>query len=89
MPSDSGPIIDIHIHIQPLHMFNPHALALIQKSRKDYREVEKYSSDAKAFLQFLDDAGIERAGLINYVSPDVIGFPPAVNDWIANYCSAD
>ncbi|HVA17662.1 MAG TPA: amidohydrolase family protein [Candidatus Dormibacteraeota bacterium] len=89
MSSDSGPIIDIHIHIQPLHMFNPHALALIQKGRKDYREVEKYSTDANAFLQFLDDAGIERAGLINYVSPDVIGFPPAVNDWIANYCSAD
>ncbi len=89
MSSDSGPIIDIHIHIQPLHMFNPHALALIQKGRKDYREVEKYSSDANAFLQFLDDAGIERAGLINYVSPEVIGFPPAVNDWIANYCSAD
>jgi len=89
LSSDSGPIIDIHIHIQPLHMFNPHALALIQKGRKDYREVEKYSTDANAFLQFLDDAGIERAGLINYVSPDVIGFPPAVNDWIANYCSAD
>ncbi|HLW43321.1 MAG TPA: amidohydrolase family protein [Candidatus Acidoferrales bacterium] len=89
MASDSDAIIDIHIHIQPLHMFKPHALALIQKGRKDYPEVEKYSSDANAFLKFLDDAGIERAGLINYVSPDVIGFPPAVNDWIANYCSAD
>ena len=89
MASDSGAIIDIHIHIQPLHMFNPHALALIQKGRKDYPEVEKYSSDASAFLKFLDDAGIERAGLINYVSPDVIGFPPEVNDWIAKYCSAD
>ena len=89
MASDSDAIIDIHIHIQPLHMFKPHALALIQKGRKDYPEVQKYSADANAFLHFLDDAGIERAGLINYVSPEVIGFPPAVNDWIANYCSAD
>jgi uncharacterized protein len=80
------PIIDIHIHIQPLHMFKPEALALIKRGRKDFAEVERYSSDPKAFLGFLDSLGIERAGLINYVSPDVIGFPPAVNDWIADYC---
>jgi predicted TIM-barrel fold metal-dependent hydrolase len=81
------PIIDIHIHIQPLHMFKPEALALVKKGRRDFAEVEKYSSDPKAFLGFLDKLGVERAGLINYVSPDVIGFPPEVNDWIANYCS--
>jgi len=85
----SSPIIDIHIHIQPLHLFKPHALALIKKGRKDYAEVEKYSSDPAAFLNFLDGMGIERAGLINYVSPDVIGFPHDVNDWIAKYCSAE
>lgn len=81
------PIIDIHIHIQPLHMFKPEALALIKRGRKDYADVERYSADSKAFLGFLDSLGVERAGLINYVSPDVIGFPPEVNDWIANYCS--
>ena len=70
-------------------MFKPQALALIKKGRKDYAEVEKYSSDPKAFLNFLDELGIERAGLINYVSPDVIGFPADVNDWIARYCSAE
>lgn len=83
-----APIIDIHIHIQPLHMFKPEALALIKRGRRDYADVERYSADSKAFLKFLDSLGIERAGLINYVSPDVIGFPPAVNDWIANYCTA-
>jgi predicted TIM-barrel fold metal-dependent hydrolase len=81
------PIIDIHIHIQPLHMFKPEALALVKRGRRDFAEVEKYSSDPQAFLEFLDRLGVERAGLINYVSPDVIGFPPEVNDWIANYCS--
>jgi predicted TIM-barrel fold metal-dependent hydrolase len=81
------PIIDIHIHIQPLHMFKPEALALVKRGRRDFAEVEKYSSDPKAFLEFLDRLGVERAGLINYVSPDVIGFPPEVNDWIASYCS--
>jgi len=83
------PIIDIHIHIQPLHMFRPEALALIKRGRKDYADVEKYSASPAEFLKFLDSLEIERAGLINYVSPDVIGFPPEVNDWIANYCKAD
>jgi uncharacterized protein len=81
------PIIDIHIHIQPLHMFKPEPLALIKKGRKDYADVEKYSADPKAFLGFLDSLGVERAGLINYVAPDLMGFHHSVNDWIANYCS--
>ncbi len=83
------PIIDIHIHIQPLHMFKPHALELIKRGRKNFDFIERVSSDPAAFLQFLDEIGIERAGLINYVSPDVIGFPPEVNEWIANYCKAN
>ena len=81
------PIIDIHIHIMPLHMLKPAALELIQRGRKDYADIERYSSDHKAFLRFLDHLGIERAGLINYVSPDIMGFTPDVNDWIAKYCS--
>lgn len=84
-----APIIDIHIHIQPLPMFKPHALELIQRGRRDYDEVVRYSASPAEFLKFLDETEIERAGLINYVSPEVIGFPPEVNDWIARYCSAE
>jgi uncharacterized protein len=83
-----NPIIDIHIHIQPLEMFLPHALQLVQHGRKDYSEVLKYTASSAEFLKFMDAAGIERAGLINYVSPEVTGFGPEVNDWIAKYCSA-
>ncbi len=82
------PIIDIHIHIQPLHLFKPEALALIKKGRKNFAEIERYSADPQAFLGFLDSVGVERAGLINYVAPEVIGFRPEVNDWCAKYCSA-
>jgi len=85
MPS----IIDIHIHIQPLEMFKPHALELMKRGRANFDQIERFSKDPRAFLAFLDDCGIERAGLINYVSPDVIGFTAEVNDWIARYCSTD
>lgn len=83
------PIIDIHIHIQPLDMFKPHALELIERGRRDYADVKKFSTSPAEFLKFMDAAEMERAGLINYVSPEVIGFTPEVNDWVARYCSAD
>lgn len=82
-------IIDIHIHIQPLEMFKPHALELMKRGRTDFATIEEYSRNPVAFLKFLDSLEIERAGLINYVSPEVIGFTVEVNDWIARYCQAD
>jgi predicted TIM-barrel fold metal-dependent hydrolase len=81
------PIIDIHVHILPLHMLKPEPLEMIKRGRKDYADIERYSADPNAFLALMDDLGIERAGLINYVSPDIMGFTRDVNDWIGNYCS--
>src|SRR5258705_3933314 len=72
----------------PYHMVKPSALELIKRGRKDYPDLERYSADPKAFLGLLDTLGIERAGLINYVAADIIGFTPEVNDWSANYCKA-
>ena len=83
------PIIDIHIHIQPLHMLKPRALELMQRGRHDYPRIVECASDPAKFLNYLDEVGVERAGLINYVSPDVIGFTPEVNEWNARYCAAD
>jgi predicted TIM-barrel fold metal-dependent hydrolase len=81
-------ITDCHIHIQPLEQFRPAALALMKKSRKDFAQIEEYCRSPKAFLKYLDAAGIDRAVLINYVAPEVIGFTPAVNEFIANYVKA-
>jgi hypothetical protein len=83
------PIIDIHVHIIPHHMMKPDALELITRGRTDFNEVERYCQHPKDFLHYLDSINVERAGLINYVAPEIIGFTPVVNDWIANYCKAD
>jgi uncharacterized protein len=82
-------ITDCHVHIQPIELFNPEALALMKKSRKDFDRVAEYCRSPKAFLKHLDDIGIDRAVLINYVAPEVIGFTPAVNEFIANYVKED
>lgn len=82
------PVIDIHIHIMPYEQMKPWAHELIKKGRKDYADIERYTKSPREFLGLLDKLGIERAGLINYVSPDIIGFTSEVNDWSAKYCSA-
>jgi predicted TIM-barrel fold metal-dependent hydrolase len=72
----------------PYRMMKPSALDLMKRGRKDFADVERYCADPKAFLGLLDRLGVERAGLINYVAPKIIGFTPEVNDWSANYCKA-
>jgi predicted TIM-barrel fold metal-dependent hydrolase len=80
------PIIDIHVHIMPYHMMKPSALELMKRGRKDYADIERYCANPKEFLGLLDRLGVERAGLINYVAPKIIGFTPEATDWIAKYC---
>lgn len=78
-------ITDCHIHIQPLEMFKPHALELMRKRRANFGQIEEFCRSPKAFLGYLDAAGVDRAVLINYVAPEVIGFTSAVNEFIAEY----
>ena len=82
------PVIDIHIHIQPLGMLKPAVLEFAKRTYLDYPLLEKCSSDPLAFLKFLDDARVERAGVIVSASPDVIGYTAEVSDWNAHYCAA-
>lgn len=77
-------ITDCHVHIEPYELFKPEALALM-KARPNFTEVESYSRSAKSFLGYLDRCGVERAVLINYVAPEVMGFGPEVNQFVAEY----
>lgn len=82
-------ITDCHVHIEPLHMFKPGALELIKNKRPDFERILEFGKSPKAFLKHLDQAGIDRAALINYVAPDVIGLTADVNEWIAGYVKED
>jgi predicted TIM-barrel fold metal-dependent hydrolase len=66
-------------------MFKPHALELMKKKRANFDEIAEFSRSPKAFLKYLDKAGIDRAMLINYVAPEVIGFTSGVNQFVADY----
>lgn len=69
--------------------FKPEAQELVRRGRKDFDDAVRFAASPAEFLKFMDGAEIERAGLINYVSPDVIGFTSEVNEWVARYCAAD
>jgi len=40
-------------------------------------------------LNYLDVCGVDRAVLINYVAPEVIGFTNGVNQFVADYVKTD
>jgi len=82
-------ITDCHIHIQPIEMFKPAALALMQKQRPNFAQIVEFCHSPQAFLKYLDRCGIDRAVLINYVAPEIIGFTSGVNEFVAGYVKAD
>lgn len=77
--------IDIHIHVQPLEMLNPEAAEAFGAHHADFGQVRDIVADPTKFLKYLDRVGVEKAVLINYVSPNVMGFTAEVNDWVAQY----
>lgn len=77
-------VFDAHMHVQPWHMMHPPVQERMWQG-KDRAGVLELTRDAGAFLAFLDREGIDRAVLVNYVSPDVMGFTAEANDWIASF----
>jgi predicted TIM-barrel fold metal-dependent hydrolase len=82
-------ITDCHIHIQPVEMFKPQALELMKKKRPDFDQIVEFCRSPKLFLNYLDVCGVDRAVLINYVAPEVIGFTHGVNQFVADYVKTD
>ncbi len=70
-------------------MFKPSAMAAMKKKRANFDQIVEFCRSPKAFLKHLDACGIDRAVLINYVAPEVIGFTLEVNPWIAEYVKED
>lgn len=82
-------ITDAHIHVQPFHMMPPAVAATFWAGKPNRAELEGYAADPRALLARMDADGIARVGLINYVSPDVMGFTDEANPWMIRYASAD
>ena len=79
-------VTDCHVHINPIWEMRPDAVAMLARVESG---AARYVSDATAFLAYLDRVGVERAALINYVAPEVIGYTEASNTFVSEYVRAD
>lgn len=79
-------VTDCHVHINPLDEMRPEARALLTGLDAETLETVR---DPNGFLRLLDRAGIERAVLVNYVSPEVIGYTDRTNEFVSEYVRAD
>jgi uncharacterized protein len=82
-------ITDAHIHVQPFHQMPPPIAETFWKGKTNRAELEGYAADPRKLLARMDADGIARVGLINYVSPDLMGFTDDANPWMNRYASAD
>jgi predicted TIM-barrel fold metal-dependent hydrolase len=82
-------ITDAHIHIQPFEMMPPAVAATFWKGKPNRAELESFAADPRKLLARMDADEVDRVGLINYVSPDLMGFTDAANAWMVQYASVE
>jgi uncharacterized protein len=80
--------VDLHIHVQPWKELRPEVRASWLTKRADAAWLERVMEEPDELVRYLDRCGIERAVLINYPSPDLMGFTDATNDFVARYRDA-
>ncbi len=89
MTTEPG-VSDLHIHIQPWDQVKPSVAAMLKRGRDGHWErLMALKDDPRALLEILDESGVWRVGLINYPSPDVMGFTDETNTFAARYAQAD
>jgi predicted TIM-barrel fold metal-dependent hydrolase len=82
-------ITDLHIHVQPWRQLKPRVMEAMRRGKEDHWErLLTLMDDPKALLEVMDASGIWRVGLVNYPSPDVMGFTDETNAFAARYASA-
>jgi predicted TIM-barrel fold metal-dependent hydrolase len=79
------PVTDIHVHVQPWDELLPEAAERLAQGRADLDDIHAVMRDPERLLRLMDEAGVARVGLINYVSPDVMGFTARVNEFVTEY----
>ncbi len=79
-------VTDCHVHINPLGEMRPDARALVGPVDP---EMARVVEEPRRFLDYLDRSGVERAVLVNYVAPEVIGYTEAANSFASEFAEED
>jgi uncharacterized protein len=82
-------ITDLHIHIQPWRQLKPAVADVMRRGKEEHWAwLLQLMDDPKVLLEVMDRSGVWRAGLINYPSPDLMGFDDSTNEFAVRYAEA-
>lgn len=82
-------VMDLHVHMQPWQQILDAPRRTIEHGREDVDDILHFQENPQALLDYLDTQQVQRVGLINYVSPELMGFDASCNDWVADYRDHD
>lgn len=80
-------IVDIHVHIVPWDLLKPAAAAVMKATQPDLVRLHELTTYPDKLVAYMDAHNIEWLGMINYVSPEVIGYTEAVNDFSVSFAA--
>jgi predicted TIM-barrel fold metal-dependent hydrolase len=87
--TDLPGITDVHVHIQPWKQMKPAVMEAMRKGKEDHWDfLIALMEDPKLLLDVMDKSGVWRIGMVNYPSPDLMGFTLDTNDFAARYAQA-
>lgn len=80
-------ITDVHIHVQPWWEMKAGVLDAMTRGRSDLDELHRIMKSPAHLLRRMDEDGIARAVLVNYPSPEQMGFGHGANEYVTRYCA--
>jgi hypothetical protein len=83
----SPKVFDAHVHVQPYWEYFEAAGSYIYEHlpEAERERIKALMDSPEEFVGYMDEQGVARAVLVNYLSPKVIGFSAKVNDFVAAY----
>lgn len=82
-------VTDFHIHIQPWRTLKPAAMETMRRGKEEHFDfLLAVMDDPRLLLQIMDEQGIDRVGMVNYPSPNIMGFGDDTNDFAVRYAEA-
>jgi hypothetical protein len=81
-------IVDCHVHMNPFWLADDAAIDKFRALQRRFDEAWEMARDPAKFVDYLDDQGVDVAVCINYVSPDIVGYPVDVNEFAAEFRDA-
>ncbi len=82
-------VTDCHVHVHPWRDMPDDIVEVLKRGQQDIELLMEAMYDPGLLLRMMDEDGIDRVGLVNYPSPDVMRTDWRINEHAARYSAAD